>query len=136
MNVFTTLFRNTPIILLLLFSYSTNIHAVPYLISMQSNLIGKVFNDKDGDGLQDINEEGIVGARLATVTGLVIVTDSNGHFNVPETIGETQNWGNNLIIKLDRDSLPQGSTITTENPRLIRFANSGLAKINFGVQLR
>ncbi len=122
--------------LLLLFSYSTNIHATPYLISTQSSLIGRVFNDKDGDGYQNINEEGIAGARLATVTGLIIVTDSNGHFNVPEAIGETQNWGSNLIIKLDRASLPQGSAITTENPRLIRFANLGLVKINFGVQLR
>ncbi len=140
MNALTTLFtsfKNTSVSLLLLFAYSTNIHAAPLpkVISMQSSLIGKVFEDKNGNGYQDMNEEGIVGVRLATVTGLIIVTDNNGRYNIPDAIGETQSWGSNLIIKLDRASLPQGSALTTENPRVIRFANSGLSKVNFGVQL-
>ena len=128
-------FKNISITLVLLFSYSANLHAAPNVISMQSNLIGKVFNDKDRNGYQDVNEEGIAGVRLATVTGLIIVTDSNGRYNIPDDIGETQSWGSNLIIKLDHRSLPQGSTITTENPRIIRFSNSGLSNVNFGVQL-
>jgi len=137
MNALATLFKNTSVALVLLFAFSTNIHATstPNVISMQSSLIGKVFNDKDGDGYLDINEEGIAGIRLATVTGLIIVTDNNGRYNVPDAIGETQSWGSNLILKLDRASLPQGSALTTENPRVIRFANTGLSKVNFGVQL-
>ncbi len=138
MDVYITLFKNTSIALvLLLFTFFASLHAspLPHLISTQSNLVGKVFNDKDGDGYQDINEEGIVGIRLATVTGLIIVTDSDGRYRVPDALGETQSWGNKLIIKLDRTSLPHGSALTTENPRVIRFANTGLSKVNFGVQL-
>ncbi len=122
---------------MLLFAYFSSLHATPisHLISTQSNLVGKVFNDKDGDGYQDVNEEGIIGIRLATMTGLIIVTDSNGRYSVPDAIGETQSWGSNLILKLDRASLPQGAALTTENPRIIRFANTGLSKVNFGVQL-
>jgi hypothetical protein len=115
---------------------SPTTHTMPHVISTQPALIGKVFNDKDGDGYQDANEEGIAGVRLATVTGLVIFTDSNGRYHVPDAFGETQSWGRNLIIKVDSASLPLGSVITTENPRVIRFANTGLNKINFGVQLR
>jgi hypothetical protein len=134
----------TKIIFALVFSAiaSINIHAnptdfkTPYLVVTQPSLIGKVFNDKDGDGYQDANEEGIAGIRLATVTGLVIETDGNGRYNVPDILGETQTWGRNFILKLDRASLPLGAHLTTENPRIIRFANTGLNKINFGVQLR
>jgi hypothetical protein len=127
--------KNISITLVLLFSYPSNLNAAPNVISMQSSLIGKVFNDKDRNGYQDANEEGIAGVHLATLTGLIIVTDSYGRYNIPDDMGETQNWGSNLIIKLDHRSLPQGSTITTENPRIIRFSNSGLSKVNFGVQL-
>jgi hypothetical protein len=147
MNVSSTLFKNTLIALALVLIQSTSTHATPtpfmisrdvastHLISTRSSLIGKVFNDKNGNGIQDMYEEGLVGVRLATVTGLVIETDGNGRYNIPDAIGETQSWGRSFIIKLDHSSLPQGSSLTTENPRVIRFANAGLGKINFGVQL-
>jgi len=120
-----------------LFAYFSSLHATPiqHLISTQSNLTGNVFNDKDGDGYQDTNEEGITGIRLATMTGLIIVTGSDGRYSVPDAIGETQSWGSNLILNLDRTSLPHGSALTTQNPRVIRFADTGLSKVNFGVQL-
>ncbi|MEE9309722.1 MAG: hypothetical protein V3U64_01755 [Cocleimonas sp.] len=136
------LFKNSTLALVFLSAWTASIQAspstyiMPQTISSQPALVGKVFNDKDGDGIQDANEEGVAGIRLATVTGLVIITDGNGRYHVPDAFGETQSWGNNFIIKLDRSSLPQGSTLTTENPRVIRFANSGLSKINFGVQIR
>lgn len=137
MNALLKLFKSSTFSVVLFLILLTNAQAAPkpYLISSQASLIGKVFNDKDGDGFQDMNEEGISGIRLATVTGLIIETDNNGRYHVPDAYGETQSWGQNLILKLDRTSLPQGSSLTTENPRVIRFANTSLNKINFGVQL-
>jgi len=147
MNVLSILFKNTSIVLVLMLIHSTSTYATPaslniskhvistHLISTRPSLIGKVFNDENGNGFQDMYEEGLAGVRLATVTGLVIETDGNGRYNVPDALGETQSWGRNFIIKLDRASLPQGSSLTTENPRVIRFANTSLNKINFGVQL-
>jgi len=131
----------TMLLFTLLLIWATNTQAspmtnsLPYVISTQPALIGKVFDDKDGDGYQDSNEDGIAGIRLATVAGLVIITDGNGRYHVPDAYGVTQSWGRNFVIKLDLASLPQGSVITTENPRVIRFSNSSLNKVNFGVQL-
>ena len=137
MSTLLKLFKSSTFSVVLFLIWVTNAQAAPksYLISSQASIIGKVFNDIDGDGYQDMNEEGISGIRLATVTGLIIETDNNGRYNVPDAYGETQSWGQNLILKLDRTSLPHGSSLTTENPRVIRFANASLNKINFGVQL-
>lgn len=140
MNTLVNIFKKPQFSLILLLILTTNAQAETetqsYLVSSQASLIGKVFNDKDGDGIQDFNEEGISGIRLATITGLVIETDSNGRYHVPDAYGEVQSWGQNLILKLDRASLPLGSSLTTENPRIIRFANISLNTINFGVQFQ
>jgi len=138
MNALVTLFKSSllPVVLILIQVSKTHAETLSYLVSYQASLIGMVFNDKDGDGIQDMNEEGISGIRLATITGLIIETDNNGRYSVPDSYGEVQSWGQNLILKLDRASLPQGSSLTTENPRIIRFADTNLRKINFGVQLR
>lgn len=137
MSTALTLFKKTTIVLSLFITTftTTNAAPIPFVISTQSSLTGKVFNDINGNGYQDMNEEGIVGIRLATVTGLIIETGSNGQYHIPHAISETQTWGRDLILKLDRASLPGGSALTTENPRVIRFANTGLHKINFGVRL-
>ena len=125
------------VMFLLSCSHLTNLHASPkpFKVATQPSLIGKVFNDTNGNGYQDIFEEGIAGVRLATVTGLIIQTDGQGRYHVPDALGETQSWGRDFIIKLDQTTLPQGTMVTTENPRVIRFSNSGLNKANFGVRL-
>lgn len=95
----------------------------------QATQIGKVFLDTNKNGIQDINEEGIPGVRLTTVTGLVIETDGYGRFHIIDS-----NQTNlTVVVKLDTASLPQGARLTTENPRVIRSSNSSLDKINFGV---
>lgn len=97
----------------------------------QQSITGKVFFDRNGDGLQNNNEQGISGVRLASVTGLVLETDEEGRFNLPDSGNHSQN----LILKLDLSSLPHGTVITTENPRVILTSKIGLNKLNFGVQL-
>lgn len=75
------------------------------------------------------NEEGIPGARLFTIDGLVIETDRYGRYHVPVLKGEKTN---NYLIKLDLDSLPLGTYITTENPKVMRRTKT-ISKFNFGV---
>ncbi|MDP0507294.1 MAG: hypothetical protein Q7K47_08785 [Fusobacterium sp. JB019] len=75
------------------------------------------------------NEEGIPGARLMTIDGLIIETDNYGRFHVPVLKGEKTN---NYLIKLDLDSLPMGTYITTENPKVMRRTRT-ISKFNFGV---
>ncbi|MBX2837275.1 MAG: DUF11 domain-containing protein [Gammaproteobacteria bacterium] len=82
---------------------------------------------------QGINEEGIPGVRLATVTGLIIETDAFGRYSIPDVELGTDGLGRNFVLKVDPASLPDGSHFTTENPYVLRIVNTTLNKINFGV---
>lgn len=82
-----------------------------------------------------INEEGIPGVRLATVTGLLIETDAYGRYSIPDVNAGNTGIGQNFVLKVDPATLPQGSTFTTENPYVLRIFNTSLNKINFGVKV-
>jgi len=43
--------------------------------------------------------------------------------------------GKQFIVKLDTYTLPEGATLTTENPRVLRMTNSALNTMRFGVKL-
>ncbi len=126
-----------------------------------SDVIGKVFVDRNGNGVQDpdaghaaltdddayvsklgkfapppeappTDEAGLPGVRLATVNGLLISTDEFGRFHVP-CAALPRSTGSNFTLKLDPRSLPIGYTVTTENPRTLRLTAGKVAKMNFGV---
>jgi large repetitive protein len=126
-----------------------------------SDVIGKVFVDRNGNGVQDpdagraalttddvyvsklgkfapppepppTDEAGLPGVRLATVNGLLISTDEFGRYHVP-CAALPRSTGSNFTLKLDLRSLPVGYTVTTENPRTLRLTAGKVAKINFGV---
>jgi uncharacterized repeat protein (TIGR01451 family) len=82
-----------------------------------------------------ILEEGIPGARLASVEGLLIETDGYGRYHLPDLDGGRLGIGRNIILKVDMSTLPRGSRFTTENPRVLRITGTKLNKINFGVKL-
>ena len=97
-----------------------------------SDVIGKVFDDKNLNGYQDENEEGLSGVKLVTVRGLVSTTDKYGRFHVTCAISPDQNRGSNFVIKLDERTLPSGYRVTTENPRVQRATRGKMLKFNFG----
>jgi uncharacterized repeat protein (TIGR01451 family) len=108
-----------------------------------SEVIGKVFDDRNGNGYQDapfetdaglISEPGIPAARLATVDGTVITADAHGRFNVP-CAALPLSGGSNFILKLDTRSLPSGYRLTTENPRVMRLTPGKMTEMNFGVSI-
>ncbi len=82
-----------------------------------------------------INEEGMPGVRLASVTGLVVESDQAGRFHIPDPDSGEYRDGQQFILKLDATTLPNGATLTTENPRVIRITNSALNVMNFGVSV-
>ena len=82
-----------------------------------------------------VNEEGIPGVRLATVTGLLIETDAYGRYSIPDVDAGTTGIGQNFVLKVDPATLPQGARFTTENPYVLRIINASLNKINFGVNV-
>ena len=101
-----------------------------------TTLVGTVFEDPNADGIQQKEERGIPGVRLATATGVVIETDAYGRFHIPDvTSGGFGKRGHNLILKVDPASLPKGAIFTTENPRVYRITSGQLNRVDFGIKL-
>ena len=97
-----------------------------------SDIVGRVYDDKNGDGYYDEGEPGLAGVRIATVNGLLITTDQFGRYHVACDQIPRDRIGSNYILKLDTRTLPTGYRITSENPRVVRVTRGKLAKINFG----
>ncbi|MCK0126701.1 hypothetical protein MWU76_20085 [Gelidibacter sp. F2691] len=129
-----------------------------------SDVIGKVFDDRNKNGYQDgpgtlpdpiINDDiydgekgklapsierpnrtepGLPEVRLVSPNGTIIITDEHGRFSVP-CAALPRTIGSNFQLKLDTRSLPTGYRVTTENPRVIRLTPGKIAKLNFGAAL-
>ncbi|MDD5422266.1 MAG: NHL repeat-containing protein [Candidatus Omnitrophica bacterium] len=116
-------------------------------------LIGKVFNDVNGNGMQDtyeqtneqineltnkrineltnkrISEPGIEGVKVVSDTGIYAITDSDGKYHFPYIeVGQH-------LLKIDESTLPEGSTITTDNPYHVTVTEGVLTKVSFAVKL-
>ncbi|MCX7042072.1 MAG: OmpA family protein [Gammaproteobacteria bacterium] len=101
----------------------------------QTRILGKVFDDQNGDGWQDPGERGIPGVRIASVEGLVSETDAYGRYHIEGIVLLNQERGQNFVLKLDTSTLPPGSTVTTENPHVRRITAAIPARFDFGVKL-
>ena len=101
----------------------------------------KINLNRDGNDLvigitnHGIHDEGIPGVRLATVEGLLIETDQFGRYHIAGVDTGSFSYGTNYIVKVDDATLPEGSTFTTENPRVQRLTQSLMTRFNFGVDL-
>jgi large repetitive protein len=99
-----------------------------------SEIIGKVFDDRNGNGYQDDGEPGVAGARVATVNGLLVTADQYGRYHISCAAVPNAQMGSNFILKLDPRSLPAGYNLTTENPRVVRVTRGKMVEIDFGVR--
>jgi hypothetical protein len=100
-----------------------------------SDVIGKVFDDKNINGYQDAGEPGIPNIRLATVNGLLVTTDAQGRYHVTCAMVPNELRGSNFLMKLDERTLPTGFRVTTENPRDVRLTRGKMSKLNFGATI-
>ena len=99
-------------------------------------IIGRVFDDLNGNGYYDEGEPGMPAARVATVNGLLVTTDEHGRFHVACAEVPNALIGSNFLMKLDTRSLPTGYQLTSENPRDVRLTRGKITKLNFGVSKR
>jgi uncharacterized repeat protein (TIGR01451 family) len=97
-----------------------------------SDIIGKVFDDKNANGYQDDGEPGIPNVRVVTARGLLVTADADGRFHVPCAAIPQIDHGSNFVMKLDERTLPSGYRLTTENPRDVRVTRGKMVKLNFG----
>jgi uncharacterized repeat protein (TIGR01451 family) len=97
------------------------------------DIIGKVYDDKNRNNIQEKGEPGMPGVRLVTVRGVLITTDQYGRYNVPCAELPDPDIGSNFILKLDPRTLPSGYVVVSENPRDVRLTAGKLTKLNFAV---
>jgi uncharacterized repeat protein (TIGR01451 family) len=100
-----------------------------------SDIIGRVFDDKNANGYMDDGEPGLPGVRLVTLNGVLITTDSQGRYHVPCAAIPDSAIGSNFLMKLDVRTLPTGYKLTTENPRDVRVTRGKVVKLNFGASI-
>jgi uncharacterized repeat protein (TIGR01451 family) len=80
-----------------------------------TDVLGKVFDDANRNGLQDEDEAGIPQVRLATARGLLATTDQFGRFHITCAITPHEGRGTNFVLKLDDRTLPSGYRASTSN---------------------
>lgn len=129
-----------------------------------SDVIGRVFHDRNGNGYQDgpgtlaspIIEDSYQGngkfGKLDDIpepddrsepgiAGVRLVTP-DGILITTDEFGRyslpcaalPRNIGSNFMLKVDERTLPTGFRITTENPRVVRLTAGKFAKMNFGAE--
>lgn len=141
-------------------SNTATVERLPEAIFDCSDVIGKVFDDRNFNGYQDPppseragitdqnifdgkfaaptptpqGEPGLSNVRLVTATGTIITTDEFGRYSVPcaELAGPI---GTNFTLKIDTNSLPTGYRVTTENPRTMRLTAGIATEMNFGAAI-
>ncbi len=100
-----------------------------------TDIIGKVFDDANGNGYPDPDEKGLPGVRIVSARGLIATTDKYGRFHITCAAVPNEDRGSNFILKLDDRTLPSGYRLTTENPLVQRVTSGKAIKFNFGATL-
>ncbi len=114
---------------------SATVRVIPDPTFDCTDIIGKVFDDKNLNAYQDKGETGIPGVQVSTARGLRVTTDAHGRFHITCAIVANEVRGSNFIMKLDDRTLPSGYRVTTENPRVQRATRGKMLKFNFGTAI-
>ncbi|WKB56153.1 SdrD B-like domain-containing protein [Eleftheria terrae] len=111
---------------------TATVRVVPDALFDCTDVIGKVYDDKNANGYQEDGEPGLAGVRLATVNGLLVQTDAQGRYHLACAAVPKEGTGSNFVLKLDERTLPSGYRVTSENPASERLTRGKVVKINFG----
>jgi uncharacterized repeat protein (TIGR01451 family) len=100
-----------------------------------TDVIGKVFDDTNGNGQQDPGEQGVPGVRLVTTRGLAAITDEFGRFHITCAITPLEGRGSNFALKLDDRTLPSGYRMTTPQVLVERATRGKALRFEFGASI-
>ncbi len=81
------------------------VEVVSETFTMLQSIVGRVFEDVDGNGMFGGADRPIAHARVITSTGQAALTDAAGMYNIPSIGSGT------VAISLDRDTIPAGLTL-------------------------
>ncbi|MHC4511439.1 MAG: OmpA family protein, partial [Planctomycetota bacterium] len=90
-------------------------------------IIGKVFEDRDGDEYQGPDEPGVAEAMVVLDDGTYALTDEHGRYHFP-AVEEGQR-----LVKINIARLPKGAHVTTNETVVLWITPGLLAKANFGI---
>ncbi len=111
---------------------TASVRVVPDALFDCTDVIGKVYDDRNANGVQDDGEPGLANVRIATVNGLLVNSDAEGRYHIACATVPKEGTGSNLVLKLDERTLPSGYRVTTENPAAERATRGKAVKVNFG----
>ena len=100
-----------------------------------TDVMGKVFDDYDRDGIQGNDELGIAGVRLVSTTGLAATTDSYGRYHITCAVIPNESRGSNFVMKLDDRTLPSGFRATLQPIQIARATRGKTLRMNFGASI-
>jgi uncharacterized repeat protein (TIGR01451 family)/fimbrial isopeptide formation D2 family protein len=100
-----------------------------------TDVMGKVFDDTNRNGLQEAGEAGLPGVRLVTATGLSATTDRYGRFHITCATVPREGRGSNFALKLDDRTLPTGYRASTRLIRVERATRGKALRLNFGASI-
>jgi large repetitive protein len=114
---------------------SATVVVVPDTTFDCTDVIGKVFDDKNGNGHQDPGEPGLPSVRVLTTRGLAAVTDEFGRFHITCAITPLEGRGSNFALKLDDRTLPSGYRLTTPEFVVERATRGKALRFEFGASI-
>jgi uncharacterized repeat protein (TIGR01451 family) len=114
---------------------TATVRVVPDPTFACTDVIGKVFDDRNRNGAQDTGERGLAGVRLVTARGLVATTDPHGRFHITCAVVPNEDRGSNFILKLDDRSLPSGYRMSTRQTQVRRATQGKALRFNFGASV-
>jgi uncharacterized repeat protein (TIGR01451 family) len=100
-----------------------------------TDVTGKVFDDRNRDGLQQAGEAGLANVRLVTARGLVATTDAYGRYHITCATVPIEGRGSNFVLKLDDRTLPSGYRPSTDQVRVQRATRGKTLRMNFGASI-
>lgn len=95
----------------------------------EGTILGKVFDDRNEDGVQSKGEIGLPRVRIYTEYGVGVVTDSDGRFHIPAV------QPGRHVLKLDGHTIPPGTAFITEESLVIKTTPGLLNKVRFAVRI-
>ncbi|KMK67814.1 DUF11 domain-containing protein [Puniceibacterium sp. IMCC21224] len=101
------------------------------VFSRQGTVVGTVFMDCDGNGVQDDiqgdeREPGIPGVRIVTQEGLFVVTDINGKYSLPALRPVTH------AFQVQGETLPVGTEVSVTRTNDLRRGGSRIVPLRRG----
>jgi uncharacterized repeat protein (TIGR01451 family) len=114
---------------------SATVRVVPDPTFDCTDVLGKVFDDHNRNGIQDEGEDGLPDVRLMTVRGLAVYTDTYGRFHITCAIVPNETRGSNFVLKLDDRTLPSGYRMSTRQTQVGRATRGKSLRFRFGASI-